>query len=129
MKPKILVIICTLLFFSNGIAQSIPSSDSIIIKINIPNVFTPAGHTPNEKFCVQKSDSSNIVKFEMKIYNRWGELLFVSDNINKCWDGKFKKKECPMDAYVFQISIDLFDQVANRELNGYIYNGTVTLVR
>ncbi len=129
MKSYSFIIVFTLFIsISVSIAKPSPSSDSITIKINIPSVFTPDAHLP-EKFCVQKSDSSQIVKFEMKIYNRWGELLFESKDITKCWDGTYKGQICQMDAYVFQITMDLYDQVAERQLNGYKYNGTVVLAR
>ena len=35
----------------------------------------------------------NVVTFNIKIFDRWGEELFESDSIDKYWDGKFNTKK------------------------------------
>jgi len=50
----------------------------------IPNAFTPNGDGLNETFLAKGTD---IVSFNMNIFDRWGNLIFTSDNISKGWMG------------------------------------------
>ena len=55
--------------------------------IFVPNTFTPNGDGNNDKFEIK---GENIKDFELWIYNRWGELLFTSTDVNKTWDGSYQ---------------------------------------
>jgi gliding motility-associated-like protein len=53
----------------------------------VPNSFSPNGDGVNDKFFA----IANQVEFiEMQIFNRWGQLVFQSNDINSKWDGRFK---------------------------------------
>ena len=41
----------------------------------------------------------------MIITNRWGEVVFSTNNINKFWDGKFEGQAIPEGTYSYQINI------------------------
>lgn len=51
----------------------------------VPNTFTPNDDGKNDVF---KPSGSGIMKYEMKIFDRWGELLFMTSDFNTGWDGK-----------------------------------------
>jgi len=68
--------------------------------IYVPNAFTPDGNNYNNVF---KAVTNNIVEFEMKIFNRWGELVFVTENIDGAWDGYYGGKLAQDGVYVWQI--------------------------
>ena len=56
-------------------------------KLFVPNSFSPNGDGVNDKFFA----IANQVEFiEMQIFNRWGQLVFQSNDINSKWDGRFK---------------------------------------
>lgn len=58
-------------------------------QIFIPNAFTPNGDGINDEFRVR----SNILKsMHLEIYNRWGNKVFETDDINKYWDGYYRGK-------------------------------------
>ncbi len=61
----------------------------------------------------------------MRIFDRWGNMIFFSDNINKPWDGKSKQgKEISLaDVYVYSI---LATDFKGQE---HSYKGAVTLIR
>lgn len=40
----------------------------------------------------------------MEIYNRWGELIFVSNELEYRWDGYYKGRLCQQDVYVYKIN-------------------------
>jgi gliding motility-associated-like protein len=42
---------------------------------------------------------------EFTIYNRWGNVVFQSNDITKGWDGTFKGKAQPIDSYVYTITV------------------------
>jgi len=85
-----------------GLGQSVSNEIRVIKepKLYYPTAFTPdrQGPASNEVF---KVFGQYIAAFEMKIYNRWGELLFISDNLNIGWDGTFKGKDQPEGTYAF----------------------------
>ena len=67
------------------------ATDDVAILFNplvyVPNTFTPNDDEFNRIF---KAKGGNIKNFNLKIYNRWGELIFESDDINIGWDGTYK---------------------------------------
>lgn len=66
----------------------------------VPNAFTPDGNRFNNTF---KVSSIGIVDFEIFIFNRWGELLFTSDDVNFEWDGVYEGNLVKDGTYVWKI--------------------------
>ena len=93
-------------------------------QIFTPSAFTPNVDGKNEKFKAESVCELN--SFELKIYNRWGELLFESDNINKGWDGTTNGTQAPESVYIFRIT---FEGLANRNIKSETIIGHVSLVR
>jgi len=85
--------------------------------VQVPNAFTPnANGSPGSIYGA--TDLSNDVfhpqirgtdKYEMSVYSRWGELLFVTKNPDEGWDGYYKGKICTQDVYVWKISATFID--------------------
>lgn len=86
--------------------------------IHIPNVFTPNGDGQNDYFWVQVP--GNLAEcLDLKIYNRWGMLIFKSFGGVTTWDGKNADgDEVPDGTYLFTI-----------EIEDYKYEGTLTIFR
>jgi len=67
----------------------------------IPSAFTPNGDGLNDSFGVK---AEGIKSFNLQIYNRIGEMVFESDDIQNYWDGSYKgKKITSTDVYVYQV--------------------------
>lgn len=101
------------------------SYDTIAIyfdgSIYVPNSFTPMyADGKNDIFYAYGKD---IVEFEMFIFDRWGELLFYSDDMTKGWNGTYQGKLCQTESYVWKIHFK--DTIG---VEGDLY-GTVTLIR
>ena len=84
------------------------STDSVLLHqcellVWMPNVFTPNGDGKNDVFLPVYNPDVPIT-FQMKIFNKWGEELFSSDNISQGWDGTFKGKLCTEDMYAWIIT-------------------------
>jgi len=66
----------------------------------VPNAFTPNKNGVNDVF-IPKGEG--IVNFDMKIFDRWGEMLFETKDFNKGWDGTFKDRIVEQGIYVWII--------------------------
>lgn len=87
-----------------------------------PNAFSPNRNGKNEEF---KPSLYNVKKEEyiFRIYNRWGEKVFETNDLTASWDGTFNGVECEQDVYVWTVS-GLF--ISNDE---FALRGTVTLLK
>ena len=65
-----------------------------------PTAFTPNGDTKNDYYIVK---ANAISYFEMQVYNREGNILFHSKDINTGWDGSFENRQCTEGVYIAQI--------------------------
>ncbi len=83
-------------------------TDSVTVKykncdcdIYIPNSFTPNDDDRNDLFA--PTFQCDYSYFLLSIFDRWGNTVYTSTNINGKWDGKFKSNPCPDDVYVYRI--------------------------
>ncbi|MDR0971760.1 MAG: gliding motility-associated C-terminal domain-containing protein [Bacteroidales bacterium] len=80
---------------------------SYTIKVRKPSlIFVPTAFTPNEVTNnVFKPSCSyiNIEKYSFRVYNRWGELLFYTNDVEKGWDGYFKERLSPPASYIYVV--------------------------
>ncbi|WP_295125800.1 PKD domain-containing protein [uncultured Chitinophaga sp.] len=95
--------------------------DAIVIPLfDVPSGFSPNGDGSNDVFMVR---GFGISKFNLKVFNRWGQLMFETNNPKSGWDGRFKGQLQPMDAYAYTVVIEFSDgQKGSR-------TGSVTLLR
>ena len=87
--------------------------------IYVPNIFSPNGDNTNDVFF---PDFAEVEILSLKIFNRWGVLVF--DSINEPWDGRWNATEAPVGSYAYTITYK--DLASDRE-NSLM--GWVTLVR
>jgi gliding motility-associated-like protein len=100
------------------------SCPNINCAVNYGNVFTPNGDGMNDRF-IAWSDC-DIFKFDMTIYNRWGQLVHYSDNISFGWDGFINGEPAAPGSYYFVIEYkDLVVVDADRQLT----RGSFVLIR
>ncbi|MFA4863743.1 MAG: gliding motility-associated C-terminal domain-containing protein, partial [Bacteroidales bacterium] len=91
--------------------------------IYFPNAFTPDGDGLNDTFKAFAT-GDYITKFNMQIYDRWGGLIFNSDDISIGWDGKKNGNPCPGGVYAYKIIFSIDGVQGNQERVG-----TVALIR
>jgi gliding motility-associated-like protein len=85
-----------------------------------PNAFTPDQDGSNDKF---GAVGINVEKYELKIFNRWGELLFESNNITHKWDGTHNGTAVAVGVYVY--TFFAIEMTTRRSISK---TGTVTLL-
>lgn len=88
--------------------------------IMAPGAFTPNGDGRNDIFVIQTRFVKSI---ELRIFNRWGNMLFFTDNLNEGWDGNFSGRPAPTGAYVYQVI------ATDEEGNQYKKQGTFILLK
>jgi gliding motility-associated-like protein len=82
------------------------SADSIIIEnicdaeLYTPDIFTPNGDQTNDIFTPL---GKYVQAYELKIFNRWGELIFVSRSLSEGWDGSYRGSEAEGGAYAYVV--------------------------
>ena len=86
----------------------------------IPNAFTPTEDGINDVF---QPKGYGILKYNITIYDRWGEKLYASKNIFEGWDGTYNGQLCKDDVYIWKITVtNIFHKQKD-------YVGHVSLIR
>ena len=91
----------------------------------IPNAFTPNGDGKNDTF---GGFALETYSYSFNIFNKWGNSVFESSNLQEKWDGTTNNKLAPTDVYVFNLRYSVIDIYTNR-LKEVFQQGTVTLIR
>jgi gliding motility-associated-like protein len=88
----------------------------------IPNTFSPDNDGKNDTFF---GKGIGISEYELSIYDRWGELIFRTEDINEGWNGIAKNgnKVAQQDVYVWKVNLK--DVLHKR----HDYIGTVTIIK
>jgi PKD repeat protein len=99
-------------------------------KLEFPNVITIVPDNPaDEQYNPGEPDprifrpvAEGVEKYKLEIYNRWGELIYVSEDVNKGWNGYIKGSPAKQDVYVWRVTATF--------TNGrpYVKAGDVTLL-
>ncbi|RZA00888.1 MAG: PKD domain-containing protein [Sphingobacteriaceae bacterium] len=97
-------------------------------RIYAPNAFTPNSDGVNDVWNVSATSIYNkagspLKDYKLQIYDRWGSLVFESNDVYKGWDGKHNGTNSPIGVYVYLIKAEA--------LNGNYINlrGNITLVK
>ena len=98
--------------------------DSTLIEVirdfAIPNAFSPNGDGINDVFVIR---TPYLVEFALRIFNRWGEEVFASNDIMVAWDGTFQGKPQEVGTYIYYLD------AVNDEGERVRRSGSVILVR
>lgn len=106
------------------ITQDIEVEELCPMRLFVPNAFTPNDDNLNETF---KPVAVNFINYEIFIFNRWGELIYQSQDIESPWNGTYLGNPVQQDVYVWLIKISgLNNDLQNQKQQ---HTGTVTLYR
>lgn len=102
------------------------ASDTVLVTagdcdVYLPSAFTPNNDNLNEDFGV--IGYVTVQYYLMRIYSKWGEMIFSSNDITNKWDGKFKGKNMPNGSYLWTLTY------VNRSGRKFYEQGTVMLIR
>lgn len=77
------------------------------IGVNFPDAFKPGADENNNMFKMRGKAILEVIEF--KIYNRWGNLVFSTNDKNVGWDGKYQGKDQPIDTYIYVVTVRMGD--------------------
>ncbi|MGV6861974.1 MAG: T9SS type B sorting domain-containing protein, partial [Putridiphycobacter sp.] len=86
----------------------------------VPNAFSPNGDAANNLECVY---GNCIVTMNFRVYDRWGELVFETTDINECWDGTYKGRLLSSQVFVYLLDATL---ISGEQVN---LKGNISLIR
>ncbi len=97
-------------------------------QVHIPNAFTPNGNDLNEVFkpsmlFVHTLSEVNFKDYDFRVYNRWGELMFLTHNMDEGWDGNYMGKPVQEGQYMYTV------RAAGADNKTYKIGGSVTIIR
>ena len=120
----------TITYIVTGTVNGCSAKDTVVITVEgeseiiIPNVFTPNFDGLNDGFNITGGCIQSINK---KIFNRWGELLFQSNQISEVWNGRtITGDKVPEGTYFYVFDIEMF---VDGELTFKVFKGSVSLLR
>ena len=96
--------------------MTIKVHDPVITSLYVPNCFTPNNDGKNELFEIY--GTIDCESYQLYIYNRWGSLVYKTDDIWKFWDGKMNGNEVREGVYAYLIIG-----------KNFLKNGSVSLIR
>lgn len=100
------------------ICKDVPTE--VIPIIGIPTAFSPNGDGENDILYVR---GAAIQTLDLKIFNRWGQLIFETNSKEKGWDGTFNGQPQPIEAYAYVLNASFIDGSAK------MLKGNITLLR
>ncbi len=92
-------------------------------RVYVPNSFTPNGDGKNDLYTVY---GEHLANFHMFIFNRWGEIIFESQDRHVVWDGVYKGAPMPIGVYPWIIT---YTGDSEEYQESYRMEGSVTVVR
>ncbi len=86
----------------------------------VPDAFTPNGDGNNDQLLVR---GRHVAAMDLKIFDRWGEVVFATTDQSKGWDGSYKGKPVDPAVYVYWLKAKCVDG------QEYFHKGNVTVIR
>jgi gliding motility-associated-like protein len=104
----------------NGCIATDEVTINVILDFTVPNAFTPNGDGLNDLFQISADFLESVT---LEVFNRWGDLVYRSEELGKGWDGTFDGSEQEIGTYIYKVNAVT---ISGQEL---IKTGTVSLLR
>jgi gliding motility-associated-like protein len=88
--------------------------------VHIPNGFSPNGDGINDTYGLGGL-TQGVFQLQLNIYNRWGQLIYRTSDVNDRWDGTYKGKPVPQGVYLYLVQYTNPKQTKWFYLNGEIH--------
>lgn len=86
----------------------------------VPNAFTPDGDAINATFQPVITDGIDASQYTFEIYDRWGERIFTSHDLDKGWDGTYKGLLCPTGVYTWTLVFTEDNSAKTHQITGHV---------
>lgn len=113
------------LLLKRGIDKAAESTSNVVCVTQYPNIYVPNAFAPRGKNSIFKPlllfvDAAN---YTLRVYNRWGNLVYQTNNPDEGWDGIYNGEYSPQGVYVYELKF------TNPDGSAYFKAGTVFLMR
>ncbi len=98
-----------------------PPLPAINKTVFIPNALTPTGDDKNDEFHIKVT--ADVIGMDMRIFDRWGKLIFRTNEMREGWDGKINGKKCDVGTYQYYIKLRYRDNTEES------HKGDITLLK
>lgn len=95
-------------------------------ELSFPNAFSPNGDGINDVF-LPVGIEQTLFAYQLLIFNRWGQLIFESDDYYQGWDGNFMGKIAPVGVYIYRV--DYSTGLPDFGIEDYSASGILTLLK
>jgi gliding motility-associated-like protein len=99
--------------------------DECFTSFYIPNAFTPNGDGVNDIFFVY---GRGVEELQLRIFNRWGELVFETKDQSRGWDGTYRGQLLNPDVFVYELRVTFCDG-SRISSSSEFRKGSITLIR
>ena len=89
---------------------------------HLPNIFSPNGDGNNDEWRLYTNNPEEFIS--ISIFDRYGNFVFQTDEIDKSWDGKYKGQDVTIGVYVYRVHL-----ICPYDRNDYYISGDVTVIR
>ncbi|MCB9297197.1 MAG: gliding motility-associated C-terminal domain-containing protein [Lewinellaceae bacterium] len=111
-----------------------PTADTVVvaasscgqISVYIPNAFSPNEDGRNDVFLPYFDPDYTILEYELQVFDRWGGLVFSSEEAKEGWDGIIKEQEANTGLYVYLLRFTFEDQ---GETFAQLVSGEISLLK
>jgi gliding motility-associated-like protein len=86
----------------------------------VPNCFTPNGDESNNVWGPVFAGDWDHTKYNMLIFNRWGGLIWESNNYLAMWDGHYKDKMCQDGVYIWKMECKRLNTTVKDIMHGHV---------
>jgi len=95
--------------------------------VYVPSAFTPDQDGTNEAWGIDYD--CGFIEFNLEVYNRWGKLVFQTNDPDEKWQGEVRGQDyfAPVDVYSFILRYTSVNELGTSEIDGR--TGTITLIR
>lgn len=116
--------VCLVAIDNHGCRDSICHEVVIdnVLQTYIPNAFTPDGNGVNDSWWMVRN-MDDVTDFHMRVFDRWGEVVFESTDPNIAWDGTFRNgggEILKQDVYAYRCTFQLISTAGAREYMGHV---------
>jgi gliding motility-associated-like protein len=91
----------------------------------VPNAFSPNRDGHNDIFIpnailIFNNTGNPILDYNLEIYNRWGEMVFISNDAKTGWDGTYQGQVCQQGQYIYKVKALGLDGITSFNIEGVL---------
>ncbi len=104
----------------NSVSLTVDVDECSFDNVFVPNCFTPNGDESNNVWGPVFAGDWDHSKYNMLIFNRWGGIVWESENYLAMWDGTYKNKMCQDGVYIWKMECKKLNTVVKEVMHGHV---------